>query len=82
MIARTRTLAIASDLKEMHKVEAFIEEISDEFNINHTYFGHLLVTITEAVKNAIVHGNGSDPARRVTVSFEALESSFIFAVTD
>ncbi|MBE0641973.1 MAG: hypothetical protein IH599_08055, partial [Bacteroidales bacterium] len=67
MIERTRELAIASDLREMHRVEAFIEEISDLFNINHTYFGHLLVAITEAVKNAIVHGNGGDAAKKVVV---------------
>lgn len=82
MIERTRELAIASDLREMHRVEAFIEEISDLFNINHTYFGHLLVAITEAVKNAIVHGNGGDAAKKVVVGFEARESSLTFSVTD
>lgn len=82
MIERTRTITIASTLKEIHKVEAFIEEISDQYNINHTYFGHLLVSITEAVKNAIIHGNGSDVSKKVTISFEARESSLVFAVTD
>ncbi|HRY97416.1 MAG TPA: ATP-binding protein [Bacteroidales bacterium] len=82
MIDRTRELAIASDLREMHRVEAFIEEISDQFNINHTYFGHLLVAVTEAVENAIVHGNGGDAARRVVIGFEARESSLLFSVTD
>jgi len=82
MIERTRELAIASDLREMHRVEAFIEEISDQFNINHTYFGHLLVAVTEAVRNAIVHGNGGDPAKKVVLGFEARESSLTFSVED
>lgn len=82
MIERVREITIASDLKEMHRVEAFIEEISDQFNINHTYFGHLLVAITEAVKNAITHGNGNDPLKLVTIGFEARESSLLFSVTD
>lgn len=82
MIERKRTITIASSLREMFKVEAFIEEVSDQYNINHTYFGHLLIAITEAVKNAIVHGNGNDPGKKVKLSFEARESSLVFSVVD
>jgi serine/threonine-protein kinase RsbW len=82
MIERTRTLTIASNLKELHKVEAFIEEISEDFNINHTYFGHLLVSLTEAVKNAIIHGNRGDEDKKVQIRFQARESSLQFSVKD
>jgi len=82
MIERTRVLVIASGMHEMHKVEAFIEEISDEFNINHSYFGHILVAVTEAVKNAVVHGNQGDPGKKVRLLFEAREHELVFTVSD
>lgn len=82
MIERTRVLALASNLQEMHRVEAFIEEISDEFNINHTYFGHILVAVTEAVKNGIVHGNQGDSSKGIELKFEARESALVFTVSD
>ena len=82
MIDRTRTLTITSNPKEIHRVEAFVEEISDDFNINHTYFGHLLVSLTEAVKNAIQHGNGGDEDKQVHIKFEARESGMQFSVKD
>lgn len=41
-------------------VEDFIENICDENDIRPDVFGNILVSVTEAVNNAIYHGNQSN----------------------
>ena len=54
---KKHTIKIKSDLQEINEVEKFVEAICDYYNINDSYFGNIIVAITEAVENAILHGN-------------------------
>jgi serine/threonine-protein kinase RsbW len=42
----------------------------------------LMVSLTEAVNNAIVHGNKSHPAKKVTVVCDRLPELLEFSITD
>jgi serine/threonine-protein kinase RsbW len=75
-------LIIPSETAALHKVEQFIEEISDQYNIFSTYYANILMAVTEAVKNAMQHGNGWDASKKVSISFESSESGLLFTVTD
>lgn len=75
-------IEIYSNLKNVRKIEDFIDEICDYFNVHNDYFGNILVAVTEAVNNAIVHGNQSDESKKVTVIFEAKDGNLTFAVLD
>ncbi|MFZ4401408.1 MAG: ATP-binding protein [Bacteroidales bacterium] len=77
-----KELTINSNLNNFYLVQRLIEEVCDEFNINNTYFGNISVTITEAVKNAIIHGNNSDKNKHVTVFFAKDNSAYTFIVKD
>jgi len=76
------TLVLNSQLSEMSKLEQFVERISDENNIGHTYFSNIIVTLTELVKNAIIHGNNNDASKKVKVIFENREGKLFFTVMD
>lgn len=78
----TKTLEFASEIKNINLVERFIDEICDEYNISNTYFGNILVTLTESVKNAIVFGNHENPKKKVKVKFEANQGYLSFSVSD
>ena len=79
---RTQQLIIESGLQNLPKVEQFIEELSDFYNVNNTYFGNILISLTEAVKNAIIHGNKEDMSKKVTIVFEARPTGMFFQVSD
>lgn len=76
------TLVLYTNPSEFVKLEAFVEKISDQFNIGHTYFSNIIVTLSELVKNAMVHGNKNNPEKTVLVIFEQNEGKLIFTVKD
>ncbi len=82
MIKRNQELEFISDIKNIHKVEKFVEEISDLYHINNTYFGNLMIAVTEAVANAIIHGNANDSTKKVRVEFTSDKNGLAFKVVD
>jgi serine/threonine-protein kinase RsbW len=82
MISEKLQLILPSLPESIHQVEKFVEDICDEFNINNTYFGNILVTLTEAVENAMKHGNGNDPSKKVQIIFTSKPEGLSFVVKD
>lgn len=79
---KKRSLILQSVPSEIHKLERFTEELCDEYNINNSYFGNILVALTEAFENAMIHGNHNDPSRKVSITFENRPKGFLFEVRD
>ncbi len=79
---KKRSLKVKSVISEVHKLEKFVEELCDEYNINNSYFGNILLSLTEAFENAIFHGNGSDASKIVSISFESRPKGLLFQVQD
>jgi serine/threonine-protein kinase RsbW len=77
-----KELIIQSSAEHLCKVEKFIEDICDLFYITNSYFGNILLSIQEAVKNAIIHGNKLDKTKTVRISFQRLTNGLSFTVTD
>ncbi|MCC6601116.1 MAG: ATP-binding protein [Crocinitomicaceae bacterium] len=65
-----KTIQFPSVIDNIHLVEQFVEDICAEYRIKEDYFGEILISMTEAVNNAIVHGNKLDTSKNVTVQFE------------
>lgn len=79
---RKNELIIKSKLSELHKLEEFVEQISDVYNINSTYYSNILVALTEAVTNSIIHGNKENEKLKVQVIFESKNKGLFFCVKD
>jgi serine/threonine-protein kinase RsbW len=77
-----KEIKIESSLDEMFQVEQFVEEISEEFLLYGNYFGNILMAVTEAVKNAIIHGNGQDRKKWVRVTHENSKEGLWIKVID
>ncbi len=71
--ATRNELDLPSSLENLPRVEKFIDEACESFHIDEDFYGNILVAVTEAVNNAIQHGNQEDPDRSFKVSFEANE---------
>jgi serine/threonine-protein kinase RsbW len=83
MAAVKRTLQFPSVLENIHIAERLIDEVCAEFHVKEDYYGELLIAMTEAVNNAIVHGNKLDPSKQVKLTFDVLNDTNIrFTIED
>jgi serine/threonine-protein kinase RsbW len=79
---KQREIKIESSLDEMFRVEQFVEEISEEFLLYGNYFGNILMAVSEAVKNAIIHGNRQDRKKYVRIKRENTREGLWISVFD
>lgn len=55
--------------EEVVLVEEFIDKLNEKYNFREDMYGNVLVSVTEAVNNAIIHGNQRNPQKKVVVTF-------------
>jgi len=82
MARQSNNLIISSTMEEMPKVIWFVEEICDTYHLNETYYGNILVSMEEAVSNAILHGNKNDLRKKVYISSEWIRNGLKFRIED
>jgi len=75
-------MIITSDANNLGKVERLIDGIVEEHEISSSLYGNILISVTEAVTNAIVHGNAKDLSKDVRVSYKVGENRLSFKITD
>jgi serine/threonine-protein kinase RsbW len=77
------TIILDSNQESINKVTSYIDSIysSSENDISDTY-GNVIIAITEAVNNAINHGNKEDPSKKVTISYKKTDKKLSFTVED
>jgi serine/threonine-protein kinase RsbW len=63
-------------------VETTIDSITSEIGIRPDNYGKVLVSALEAVNNAIIHGNKSDPGKQVSIEIVYDENDLKITVTD
>ena len=77
-----QSIEIASSLENITEVETLIDNVCDALNLNEDNYGNILIAVTEAVNNAIVHGNSNLPDKKVKVEVENIDEKVIFTVSD
>lgn len=77
-----QVIHLPSTLDSVSKVEKLIDAVCEDFHVNEDYYGNMLIAITEAVNNAIQHGNQKDASKDFTVSVEQKENNLSFKVED
>ncbi len=66
-----KSINFASVPENLALVERMVDEICSDYSINEDHYGNILISITEAVNNAIQHGNKYDPGKQVLIEFDA-----------
>ena len=82
MEGTTQTLELKSQPESITVVERMIEEVRDNYKVNEDTFGNMLVALTEAVTNAIYHGNKSDPGKKIRIEYGCVHNTLTFTVAD
>ncbi len=62
--------------------EKLIDEACAKYNVPESLYGNILIALTEAVNNAIHHGNGLDPAKKVQLGYGVEGDMVTFVVND
>lgn len=75
-------LRLPSNPKSISRIEAFLNRINRSLRLDEILFNKLMISVTEAVNNAIVHGNKSNPAKKVLVTCEVLPGWLVVLVDD
>jgi len=73
---------IPSKIEKLTEIERIIDSISDSVNVSQDIYANILVGVTEAVKNAVIHGNDLDPQKNVTITYSVEDKFIQFVVTD
>ncbi len=83
-LACQKRMEIPSRPENITMVEKMIDEICETHHIEEDLYGNILIALTEAVNNAIQHGNRKDPEKNVKVGFTPNEDvgRFSFFVGD
>lgn len=82
MIQTMQRLQFASQPENIAIIERLIDEIRDGQAFHEECYGDVLIAMTEAVNNAIVHGNRLDLAKEVVVEYELRQADLYFRITD
>ncbi len=65
-----KSIKFASKAENISIVEKFIDDLRAELNIGDDVYGNILISITEAANNAMLHGNDADETKQVEMSYE------------
>lgn len=76
------SLSIPSDFSELTKVENLVDSVCENLSVNEDYYGNVLIAVTEAVNNAIQHGNKEQTGLKVDLYVGDKETDFCFHVKD
>lgn len=82
MSSTNNMLTLVSDPKNIARVETFVEGLVDKYHISPDVYGNILISLTEAVTNAITHGNHNDVSKRVFVKLKKGKDRIAFLISD
>ncbi len=75
-------LQLSSHPQNIQLVEPYVLKVKRRFGINEEVYFNILLVLTEAVNNCILHGNQSDPRKHVHIGMNARRNALCFIVRD
>ena len=76
------SLELSSNYKSIASVEKLIDKVCNTVGVNEESYGNVLIAVTEAVNNAIQHGNKENESLHISVSVKDNTKEVCFSVKD
>jgi serine/threonine-protein kinase RsbW len=76
------SLTLSSSLESVDTVEQTAEDFAARAGFDEDTVPNIAMAVREATVNAVLHGNAYNPAKRITVSFEANSDALVVRVID
>lgn len=64
----TKQLVLSSTFDEMNRLEPYVNELKNWAQLGEEDYNRIMLTLSEAVNNAIVHGNDENPDKQVHIN--------------
>lgn len=78
----TISIQVPSIAENIRMIESFIDNAKERFDLDDDIYGNIMIAVTEAVNNAIKHGNSGDRKKNVYLSLSLNDSLIKFVVKD
>lgn len=75
-------IEIPSLAENIRMIESFIDNAKEKYHLDDDIYGNIMIAVTEAVNNAIKHGNRGDSSKNVILSLSFEEGLIKFKVED
>jgi len=82
LVDKDYRLELESHAESISEVEEFVEQIREEIEIPDELFGNILICVTEAINNCIIHGNKLSPLKKVVVTSTKKDNVISFTAID
>lgn len=76
------SIVLKSEISNISIIEKLIDNLSGVCQFSDEIYGKLLLAVVEAVNNAIIHGNNSDPEKNVNVHYIIDNKGITFDIKD
>ena len=78
----TISIQIPSIIENIRMIESFIDNAKERFRLDDDLYGNIMIAVTEAVNNAIKHGNSGNSAKNVFLSLTLKDNLLKFVISD
>ncbi len=78
----TKLLSIPSNPKRIVELEGFLTNVLSDLELSKERYPEMLISLTEAVNNAIIHGNKLDESKQVKINCEKSGKHLCFSISD
>ncbi len=75
-------IEIPSLAENIRMIESFIDNAKEKYHLDDDIYGNIMIAVTEAVNNAIKHGNRGDSSKNVSLSLSFEEGLIKFKIED
>jgi serine/threonine-protein kinase RsbW len=78
----TISIQIPSLIENIRMIESFIDNAKERFHLDEDLYGNIMIAVTEAVNNAIKHGNANNSSKNVFLSLTLHDNLLKFVIKD
>lgn len=75
-------IQIPSISENIRMIESFIDNAREKFHLDDDIYGNIMIAVTEAVNNAIKHGNKGDSSKNVQLTLALNDKLIKFKIED
>lgn len=75
-------ISIPSLIENIQVIESFIDNAKEDFAINDDMYGNIMISVTECISNAIIHGNQNDAQKMVHLELQTTPGLLLCVVED
>jgi serine/threonine-protein kinase RsbW len=75
-------ISIPSLIENIQVIESFIDNAKESFEIDDDMYGNIMISVTECISNAIIHGNQSNADKMVHLELQMQQGLLKCSIED